>query len=71
MLRNNIITSSPFPAFPQMPSQCYARGRRRLTPSKHPYMVTSQFHPEFLSQPNRPHPLLAGMVKAAKEYEKK
>jgi CTP synthase (UTP-ammonia lyase) len=34
-------------------------------------MVTSQFHPEFLSQPNRPHPLLAGMVKAAKEYEKK
>ncbi|MEW6242244.1 MAG: CTP synthase, partial [Chloroflexota bacterium] len=23
----------------------------------HPYMVGSQFHPEFLSRPNRPHPL--------------
>jgi CTP synthase len=33
----------------------------------HPYMVASQFHPEFLSRPNRPHPLFVGFVKAAKE----
>jgi CTP synthase len=33
----------------------------------HPYMVASQFHPEFLSRPNRPHPLFVGLVKAAKE----
>jgi CTP synthase len=31
----------------------------------HPYMVASQFHPEFLSRPNRPHPLFVGLVKAA------
>ncbi|MBN2386230.1 MAG: CTP synthase [Anaerolineales bacterium] len=31
----------------------------------HPYMVGSQFHPEFLSRPNRPHPLFAGFIKAA------
>jgi len=33
----------------------------------HPYMVASQFHPEFLSRPMRPHPLFVGLVKAAKE----
>ena len=33
----------------------------------HPYMVGSQFHPEFLSRPNRPHPLFLAFVKAAKE----
>jgi CTP synthase len=33
----------------------------------HPYMVGSQFHPEFLSRPMRPHPLFVGLVKAAKE----
>jgi CTP synthase len=33
----------------------------------HPYMVASQFHPEFMSRPNRPHPLFAGLVKAAAE----
>lgn len=31
----------------------------------HPYMVASQFHPEFLSRPNRPHPLFLGLVRAA------
>jgi CTP synthase len=36
----------------------------------HPYMVASQFHPEFLSRPNRPHPLFVGLVKAAKERGK-
>jgi CTP synthase len=33
----------------------------------HPYMVGSQFHPEFLSRPNRPHPLFLGFVEAARE----
>jgi CTP synthase len=34
----------------------------------HPFMVGSQFHPEFLSRPNRPHPLFSGFVSAALEY---
>jgi CTP synthase len=33
----------------------------------HPYMVASQFHPEFLSRPMKPHPLFVGFLKAAKE----
>ncbi|MGB8212172.1 MAG: CTP synthase [Anaerolineales bacterium] len=33
----------------------------------HPYMLGSQFHPEFLSRPMRPHPLFMGLIKAAKE----
>lgn len=33
----------------------------------HPYFVGGQFHPEFKSRPNRPHPLFVGLVKAAKE----
>jgi CTP synthase len=33
----------------------------------HPFMVGSQFHPEFLSRPMRPHPLFSGFIKAAKE----
>jgi CTP synthase len=33
----------------------------------HPYMVASQFHPEFLSRPMKPHPLFVGLLKAAKE----
>ena len=35
----------------------------------HPYMVGSQFHPEFLSRPMRPHPLFVGLVRAAKEKQ--
>ncbi|KAA3660904.1 MAG: CTP synthase (glutamine hydrolyzing), partial [Chloroflexi bacterium] len=31
----------------------------------HPFMVGSQFHPEFKSRPNRPHPLFAGLLAAA------
>ena len=31
----------------------------------HPFMVGSQFHPEFLSRPNRPHPLFRSFVEAA------
>jgi CTP synthase len=33
----------------------------------HPWMVGSQFHPEFTSRPNRPHPLFLSFVAAAKE----
>ncbi len=31
----------------------------------HPFFVGVQFHPEFKSRPNRPHPLFAGFVSAA------
>lgn len=31
----------------------------------HPFMIGSQFHPEFLSRPNRPHPLFKGFIEAA------
>lgn len=31
----------------------------------HPFMVGTQFHPEFLSRPNRPHPLFKAFLKAA------
>jgi CTP synthase len=31
----------------------------------HPWFVAVQFHPEFKSQPTRPHPLFAGFVGAA------
>ncbi len=34
---------------------------------EHPYFIASQFHPEFKSRPNRPHPLFVGLVKASKE----
>ncbi len=31
----------------------------------HPWFVAAQFHPEFKSRPDRPHPLFCGFVKAA------
>jgi CTP synthase len=31
----------------------------------HPYMIGSQFHPEFKSRPNNPHPLFRGLMAAA------
>ncbi len=34
----------------------------------HPYFVATQFHPEFHSRPNKPHPLFLGLVKAAILY---
>jgi CTP synthase len=37
----------------------------------HPFMVGSQFHPEFLSRPMRPHPLFSGFIKAAKEKKER
>jgi CTP synthase len=33
----------------------------------HPWFVASQFHPEFKSRPDRPHPLFAAFVRAAIE----
>jgi CTP synthase len=33
----------------------------------HPWFVASQFHPEFRSRPDRPHPLFDGFVMAAVE----
>jgi CTP synthase len=30
----------------------------------HPFFLASQFHPEFKSRPNRPHPMFSGFVKA-------
>jgi CTP synthase len=33
----------------------------------HPFMVGSQFHPELMSRPMRPHPLLREFVAASKE----
>ncbi len=32
---------------------------------KHPFMIGSQFHPEFKSRPNRPHPLFREFIKAS------
>lgn len=31
----------------------------------HPFFIASQFHPEFQSRPNRPHPLFMGLVQSA------
>jgi CTP synthase len=33
----------------------------------HPFMVASQFHPEFLSRPNRPHPLFRAFLDAVRK----
>lgn len=34
--------------------------------NNHPYMIGSQFHPEFKSRPHRPHPLFRGLLEAVK-----
>ena len=31
----------------------------------HPWFIACQFHPEFLSKPNKPHPLFRGFIEAA------
>jgi CTP synthase len=36
----------------------------------HPYFVGCQFHPEFKSRPQAPHPLFARFVRAALERQK-
>jgi CTP synthase len=33
----------------------------------HPFYIASQFHPEFLSKPTRPHPLFEGFIRASLE----
>jgi len=33
--------------------------------SGHPFYIAAQFHPEFLSKPNHPHPLFSGLIEAA------
>ncbi len=38
-----------------------------LPSSVHPYYVATQAHPEFKSRPDRPHPLFAGFMRAAKD----
>jgi CTP synthase len=35
--------------------------------ANHPFMLGTQFHPEFLSRPNRPHPLFARFLQAVCE----
>ena len=35
----------------------------------HPFYIAVQFHPEFRSRPDRPHPLFVGFVRAALERE--
>jgi CTP synthase len=37
--------------------------------SDHPFMLGSQFHPEFKSRPTRPHPLFQAFIKAAVEHK--
>ena len=36
----------------------------------HPYFVACQFHPEFKSRPNKPHPLFSGFVNAALSHNR-
>ncbi len=38
---------------------------------QHPYFVACQFHPEFKSRPQAPHPLFTRFVKAAVEYHER
>lgn len=37
----------------------------------HPFFIASQFHPEFKSRPNRPHPLFDGFIAATKNKQKR
>ena len=37
----------------------------------HPFMVGSQFHPEFKSRPNRPHPLFRDFIGAAAAFDQR
>lgn len=36
----------------------------------HPFFVASQFHPEFRSRPNAPHPLFIGLIRASLKAKK-
>jgi len=39
--------------------------------SDHPFFVATQFHPEFKSRPNRPHPLFAAFIGASLKQKTK
>jgi CTP synthase len=36
----------------------------------HPWFIGVQFHPEFKSRPNRPHPLFRDFIRASLEKQK-
>jgi CTP synthase len=38
-----------------------------LLPQDHPFFIATQYHPEYLSRPLRPHPVFLGLLRAAKE----
>ena len=38
--------------------------------SNHPHFIACQFHPEFKSRPNRPHPLFKSFIEASINYKK-
>lgn len=38
---------------------------------KHPFFLACQFHPEFLSRPNRPQPIFKSFIEAAIQYQSK
>lgn len=37
----------------------------------HPFFLACQFHPEFLSRPNRPQPIFKSFIEAAIQYQSK
>jgi len=37
----------------------------------HPFLLASQYHPEFKSRPNRPHPMFDGLIKSLLQNEAK
>ena len=41
-----------------------------LPKSAHPFMLGTQFHPEFLSRPLKPHPLFSAFIKASIKNKK-
>ena len=34
----------------------------------HPFFIGVQYHPEFKSRPNKPHPLFVGLIREAADY---
>lgn len=40
-----------------------------LPQEEHPFFIAGQFHPEFKTRPNRPHPLFSGFIKAMLKEE--
>ena len=39
--------------------------------SDHPFFIGVQYHPEFKSRPNKPHPLFVGFIREAADYKHK